>query len=54
MIRIDVEIRRILRYKLRDETIEIYLSVTQCARSRPLSDPLKWNHRISIITFSKY
>ena len=27
--------------KLRDETIEIYLSITHCARSRPLSDPLR-------------
>ena len=33
--------------KLRDETIEIYLSITQFARSRPLSDSLKQDHRIS-------
>ena len=34
--------------KLRDKTIGIYLYVAQCARGRPLSDPLKWDHRISI------
>ena len=31
----------LMYFMLRDETIEIYLSITQCARSRPLSDPLK-------------
>ena len=34
-------------FMLRDETIEIYLSVPQYARGRPLSDPLKWDHKIS-------
>ena len=37
-----------------DETIEIYLSITQCACSRPLSDALIWDHRVSVITFGKY
>ena len=46
MFRIYVEIRLNIS-KLRDETIEIYLPIIQCARSRPLSDPLKWDHRIS-------
>ena len=45
MFRIYVEIRLNIS-KLRDETIEIYLSIIQCARSRPLSDPLKWDQRI--------
>ena len=40
--------------KLRHETMKIYLSITQCARSGPLSDPLKSGHRISSITFRKY
>ena len=31
----------LMYFMLRDETIEIYLSITQCARSRSLSDPLK-------------
>ena len=44
MFRIYVEVMLMLC----DETIEIYLSVPQCARGRPLSDPLKWDHRISI------
>ena len=41
MIQIFVEIGESCVSKLRDETIEIYLSITHCARSRPLSDPLK-------------
>ena len=38
MFRIYVEIMLILRHKLRNKTIEIYLFVPQCARGRPLSD----------------
>ena len=30
--------------------VEMCLPVPQCARGRPLSDPLKWDHRISKFT----